>query len=956
MSSSSDSACSDADSSPGPRRANPRRAVTFPSSHKTYQGDFSSNERDEGWDSDSEVETAPDFILNPPIEIVLAVDEEGKYLIKRKGRSYLHLERMSKEEILAQGRQEKARLARFDRESGKKEADSLAFDPSYTEVDRILSTTDLFRVVHPRPAAEIQEKWQGSLLKIMSILTNFTREGLCYGPYLYSTQENEAETEAAGYSVDFGRVYNRLYNGYYPSSREFWLDLGMIFKLNAANNDDGSDIRIVGDTLRQVAVHLYQQWHQSMLTSGQKPGPYTLRWVSFVPGVNNLSSDFLSFDMDKKPFSRADEEEDHKRHLQLLRPEEIGKIHLGMQVEPVYLVKWKGLSYLEATWEPQNMLIPACKIDEFYAYNKALDIHVRQAMITLTTSFDRFIAYQQAASHASKRSKAPDQSSQLLKAIDFPTHNFDLPVINYHVSPKFTGGRVLRSYQIEGLNWLLRNWHSRKSCILADEMGLGKTIQALALLKTLVNVYRLKGPYLVLAPLSVLSHWKKTAEDWMADLNLVVMHDVKGKEGREIIKRYETYHTDIMKRGGTSQKSRLVKFNVLVTSFEVLKQDFESYFQQIPFQFVVIDEAHRLKNKQAKIMALLKELPCKRYALLTGTPLQNNTEELWTLLNFIEAEGIPSLKEFKTQFGSLMTETQVANLQKKLGPYILRRLKEDVEDSIPPLKETIIDVELTMIQKAYYRAIYERNRSFLSRGGIQRAPVVSLSNLEIQLRKCCNHPFLVKGVEDTMVEEGTSEAGRMTRMIESSGKLVLIDKLLPKLKADGKKVLIFSQFTQMLDLLAEYLTYKGVKFERLDGSTRCPERQSSIDRFNDSRLQREVFLLSTRAGGIGINLTSAQVVIIFDSDWNPQNDVQATARAHRIGQTAEVMVYRLITARTYEATMFERASLKLGLEQALFSKENRGEVEELLKHGAYNLIDEDAHPRVLFAREKLLCV
>jgi len=952
--SSSDSAGTSDSESPAPRRANPRRAVTFPRPLQPYQGDFSGDEREEGWNSEVEVEALPDFLLNPPIETVLGVEEDGKYLIKLKGRSYLHLERMTREQILARGKLDKARLVRFERENSKKEVESLLFDPSFSEVDRVLSTTDLFRVVHPRPAAEVLEKWQGKLLKIMSILANFKKNGLCYGPFLYSGQESEAESEVSGYFVDFGRVINRLYNGYYPSPREFWLDLGMIFKLNAANNDEGSDLRIIGDTLRQVAISLYKQWHQNLLTTGQKPGPYTLRWVSLVPGVNTLSSDFLSMDLDgKRPFSRADEEEDRKLHLQVLSAEELGRVDLGMTVEPVFLVKWKGLSYLESTWEGQNSLIPACKIDDFYAYNKALDIHVRQAMINLTSSFDRLIAHQHSLSHSPKRSKAPDQSLSLLKATDFPTHNFDLPVINYHNSPKFSGGRVLRSYQIEGLNWLLLNWHSRKSCILADEMGLGKTVQALAFLRTLVQVYRLRGPYLVLAPLSVLSHWKKTAEDWMPELNLVVLHDVKGKEGREFLKRYEAYYTDIMKRGGTSHKSRLVKFHVLVTSFEVFKQDFPGFFRLIPFQFVVIDEAHRLKNKQAKIMALLKEFPCRRYALLTGTPLQNNTEELWTLLDFIQAEEIPSLKEFKTQFGSLLTEKQVDNLQRKLGPYILRRLKEDVEDSIPPLKETVIDVELTMIQKAYYRAIYERNRSFLSRGGIQRAPVLSLNNLEIQLRKCCNHPFLVTGVEDSMVEEGTSEAGRMARMVESSGKMVLIDKLLPKLKADGKKVLIFSQFTQMLDLLAEYLIYKKVSFERLDGSTRCPERQSSIDRFNDPRLLREVFLLSTRAGGIGINLTSAQVVIIFDSDWNPQNDVQATARAHRIGQTAEVLVYRLITARTYEATMFERASMKLGLEQALFSKENRGEVEELLKHGAYSLIDEDSSKSQRFVESNI---
>ena len=947
MSSSTDSNCSDSDSSPGPRRANPRRAVSRPSLSKRPQSrDLSDTEDAEpDWDSDTQQEPPPDLILNPPIESILTVDSMGKYTVKLKGRSYLHLEKMTREQILGRGRLDKAKLARFERDNSRKEGDGLPFDPAFIEVDRVLSTTDLFHVVHPRPAIEMQSKWQGKLLKIMSILTNFTKNGLCYGPLLYSNEEGEGESDSGTYFVDFGRVYNRLYDGYYPSPKEFWLDLGMVFKHNEANYDTGNDLRIIGQTLRQIAIHLYQKWHQNLLTTGLKPGPYTLRWVTFIPGVNTLSSDFLTADVDKKPFSRAEEEEDKRLHSQPLTSEEINKIDLNMTVETVYLVKWKGLSYAESTWEQEKSINPADKIDEFYNFNKAVDIHVRKSITELNQNFDKLQHF--------RRSKS---TSELRNAIDFPTHNFEIPVIQYKTSPKLATGRVLRPYQITGLNWLLRNWHTRRNCILADEMGLGKTIQALAFIRTLWYVYHLRGPYLVLAPLSVLQHWKKTSEEWTADLNVVVMHDVRGQEGRDFIKKYETYLTDIMKRGGISHKSRLVKFNVMVTSFEVFKQEFESYFQQIPFQFVIIDEAHRLKNKQAKIMSLLKDLPCRRYALLTGTPLQNNTEELWTLLNFIEAEKFKSLAEFKRQFGSLATESQVEKLQEQLKPYILRRLKEDVEDSIPPLKETIIDVELTMTQKAYYRAIYERNRSFLSRGGMQGVSIPTLNNLEIQLRKCCNHPFLVKGVEDNMLENIVGEDNRMTRMIESSGKMVLIDKLLPKLKTDGKKVLIFSQFTQMLDLLGEYLLYKGVKFERLDGSMRCSERQAAIDRFNDVRLQRDVFLLSTRAGGLGINLTSAQVVIIFDSDWNPQNDVQATARAHRIGQTAEVMVYRLITARTYEATMFERASLKLGLEQALFSKENRGEIEDLLKHGAYSLIDEDAYQRVLFACQKLLCV
>ena len=467
-------------------------------------------------------------------------------------------------------------------------------------------------------------------------------------------------------------------------------------------------------------------------------------------------------------------------------------------------------------------------------------------------------------------------------------------------------------------------------------MGLGKTIQAIAFVHNLINLFKLRGPYLVLAPLTTLAHWKKTAEDW-TNINTVIYHDPNGSDGRDMCRKYELFYTDVMKRGGLSDKSKLVKFNLLVTSFEVFMQDYAKFFTEIPFQMIIIDEAHRLKNKHAKILTYLRELPCKRFLLMTGTPLQNNTEELWSLLNFIEPKEFNSLPQFLTRYGNLETKEQVEELQTNIRPFLLRRLKEEVEKSIPPLQETIIDVELTNLQKTYYRAIYERNRTFLCKG----TATPQLTNMEMQLRKCCNHPFMIKGVQQSL-GAGVSEEDKLKKMIESSGKMVLLDKLLPKLKSQGKKVLIFSQFTKMLDLLEEYLTAKWYRYERLDGSVKASDRTASIERFNKEDQQIDVFLLSTRAGGLGINLTSAQVVIIFDSDWNPQNDVQATARAHRIGQTEEVQVYRLVTARTYEAQMFERASKKLGLDQAVFSKDTKAEIENLLKYGAYSILEEDS--------------
>merc|ERR1711968_42713 len=312
-------------------------------------------------------------------------------------------------------------------------------------------------------------------------------------------------------------------------------------------------------------------------------------------------------------------------------------------------------------------------------------------------------------------------------------------------------------------------------------------------------------------------------------------------------------------------------------------------------------------------------------------------------------------------------------------------VKEDVAKDIPPKEETIIDVELTTIQKQYYRAIFEKNHGFLmqtTKGGLPK-----LMNIQMELRKCCNHPYLISGVEEKEMEqleydlsavgdtnlrnstisETICEAKLLSKLdfnrrrvedhiIPTSGKMVLLDKLLPKLRMEGHKVLIFSQMVKAIDIIEEYCEFRSFPCERLDGKVKGNDRQRGIDRFNMDP-DAFVFLLSTRAGGVGINLTAADTVIIFDSDWNPQNDVQAMARCHRIGQTKQVKVYRLITRRSFEAEMFQRASRKLGLEQAVLGtadfnaeehedqhaalKIDSKEMEKLLREGAYAVLLED---------------
>jgi len=327
-------------------------------------------------------------------------------------------------------------------------------------------------------------------------------------------------------------------------------------------------------------------------------------------------------------------------------------------------------------------------------------------------------------------------------------------------------------------------------------------------------------------------------------------------------------------------------------------------------------------------------------------------------------------KVFLAEYGNLKTAAEVDKLQQLLKPLMLRRFKEDVEKSIPVKEETIIEVELTTTQKAFYRAILEKNFGFLKKGG-SAGP--SLINVMMELRKCCIHPYLIAGAEDRIVAEKnavTAEA-QYQCLIEASGKLVLIDKLLKKLKEGGHKVLIFSQMTRCLDLLQDYLRGRAYPYERIDGSIRGDMRQAAIDRFS-TLPDSFVFLLCTRAGGVGINLTAADTVVIFDSDWNPQNDLQATARCHRIGQTKPVQIYRLVTRNTYEKEMFDRASIKLGLDKAVLQKMDvmpnpddlsdmpkppsslsKKEVEELLKKGAYGALLDDDETSAKFCEEDL---
>ncbi|XP_074068091.1 chromodomain-helicase-DNA-binding protein 6 isoform X3 [Macrotis lagotis] len=571
-----------------------------------------------------------------------------------------------------------------------------------------------------------------------------------------------------------------------------------------------------------------------------------------------------------------------------------------------YLVKWCSLPYEESTWELEEDVDPA-KVKEFESLQILPEIkHVERP--------------------------ASDSWQKLEKSREYKNNN------------------QLREYQLEGMNWLLFNWYNRKNCILADEMGLGKTIQSITFLSE-IFLMGIHGPFLIIAPLSTITNWEREFRTW-TEMNAIVYHG--SQISRQMIQQYEMLYRDAQ----GNPLSGIFKFHVVITTFEMILADCPE-LKKIHWSCVIIDEAHRLKNRNCKLLEGLKLMALEHKVLLTGTPLQNSVEELFSLLNFLEPSQFPSETAFLEEFGDLKTEEQVKKLQSILKPMMLRRLKDDVEKNLAPKQETIIEVELTNIQKKYYRAILEKNFSFLTKGANQHN-MPNLINTMMELRKCCNHPYLINGAEEKILEDFRKTHSpdsldfQLQAMIQAAGKLVLIDKLLPKLIAGGHKVLIFSQMVRCLDILEDYLIQRRYTYERIDGRVRGNLRQAAIDRFCKPDSDRFVFLLCTRAGGLGINLTAADTCIIFDSDWNPQNDLQAQARCHRIGQSKAVKVYRLITRNSYEREMFDKASLKLGLDKAILQDINRKgstngvqqltkiEVEDLLRKGAYGaLMDEE---------------
>ncbi|KAF7630507.1 chromatin remodeling complex WSTF-ISWI, small subunit [Aspergillus flavus] len=498
----------------------------------------------------------------------------------------------------------------------------------------------------------------------------------------------------------------------------------------------------------------------------------------------------------------------------------------------------------------------------------------------------------------------------------------------FRESPPFVHGEM-RDYQIAGLNWLVSLHENGISGILADEMGLGKTLQTISFLGYLRHVCDITGPHLVAVPKSTLDNWKREFHKWTPDVNVLVLQG--DKEERHKLINERLLDED---------------FDVCITSYEMVLRE-KSHLKKFAWEYIIIDEAHRIKNEESSLAQIIRVFHSRNRLLITGTPLQNNLHELWALLNFLLPDVFGDSEAFDQWFSNQESDqdTVVQQLHRVLRPFLLRRVKSDVEKSLLPKKEVNLYVPMSEMQVKWYQKILEKDIDAVNGAAGKRESKTRLLNIVMQLRKCCNHPYLFEGAEPGPPYT-TDE-----HLVYNAGKMSILDKLLARMQKQGSRVLIFSQMSRVLDILEDYCVFREYNYCRIDGTTAHEDRIAAIDEYNKPGSDKFVFLLTTRAGGLGINLTTADIVVLYDSDWNPQADLQAMDRAHRIGQTKQVVVFRFVTENAIEEKVLERAAQKLRLDQLVIQQgraqqqtKNAASKEELLgmiQHGAANVFSND---------------
>ena len=485
----------------------------------------------------------------------------------------------------------------------------------------------------------------------------------------------------------------------------------------------------------------------------------------------------------------------------------------------------------------------------------------------------------------------------------------------------------LKEYQLEGLNWLLKLHSMNINGILADEMGLGKTIQTIALLGYL-NLKCDNITHLIIVPKVTIKNWEKEINKWLPKIKLLYFYG--DKDERKILSEH------------TIKESH---YDIILTTFECSMKE-KAALSSLNYEYLIIDEAHRLKNDQAKFSMIVRKFNSKHRLLLTGTPFQNNLHELWSLLNFLMPNIFNDSEEFDRIF-NLDTATEegqmkiVKQIHQLLKPFVLRRLKSEIKYKIPPKKEIFLYVGLSQLQKNMYKQILSKNIDIVN--GVNKDRI-QLLNILMQLKKVCNHPYLFPNIEEgPPYIEGE-------HLIYNSMKLKILDILLKKIHSEtDNKVLIFSQMTTLLNILDDYCRYRNFAYLRMDGQTSSEDRDKRIEEFQNPNSDKWLFLISTRAGGLG------------DSDWNPQVDLQAIDRAHRIGQTKPVIIYRFVCEGTVEEKIVERAAKKLKLDHLIIQKgkknENKAtavEMTTMLQYGADKIFSDKNENNEETTIEKIL--
>ncbi|ODA83360.1 hypothetical protein RJ55_01873 [Drechmeria coniospora] len=526
-------------------------------------------------------------------------------------------------------------------------------------------------------------------------------------------------------------------------------------------------------------------------------------------------------------------------------------------------------------------------------------------------------ARQGGATSERRRRTEAEEDAELLKD---EKHGGSAEVV-FRESPTFIQG-TMRDYQVAGLNWLISLHENGISGILADEMGLGKTLQTISFLGYLRHIAGITGPHLITVPKSTLDNWKREFQRWTPEVNVLVLQGAKDERHNLI-------------------NERLVdeKFDVCITSYEMILRE-KAHLKKFAWEYIIIDEAHRIKNEESSLSQVIRLFSSRNRLLITGTPLQNNLHELWALLNFLLPDVFGDSEAFDQWFSGQDRDqdTVVQQLHRVLRPFLLRRVKSDVEKSLLPKKEVNLYLGMSDMQVKWYKKILEKDIDAVNGAGGKRESKTRLLNIVMQLRKCCNHPYLFEGAEPGPPYT-TDE-----HLVFNAGKMVVLDKLLARMQKQGSRVLIFSQMSRLLDILEDYCVFRQYNYCRIDGGTAHEDRIAAIDEYNKPGSEKFVFLLTTRAGGLGINLTTADIVVLYDSDWNPQADLQAMDRAHRIGQTKQVVVYRFVTDNAIEEKVLERAAQKLRLDQLVIQQgraqiaakaaANKDELLSMIQHGA----------------------